>query len=79
MNDRAMPLSTSSCPLSRLPSADAPANATPRLVFLGTDADGAALEVVAVELEDESLLVIHAMPLRARYRSRYEEMKRWRR
>lgn len=30
---------------------------------------------MAVELEDESLLVIHAMPLRDRYRKQYEEAK----
>ena len=61
------------------PPADARASASPRLVFLGDDADGVALEVMAVELEDESLLVIHAMPLRGRYRDQYEEAKRWRR
>jgi hypothetical protein len=57
------------------PSAEAPAGASTRLVFLGEDAKGAALEVMAVELEDESLLVIHAMPLRDRYRKQYEEVK----
>jgi hypothetical protein len=51
----------------------------PRLVYLGDDADGVALEVVAIELEEGSLLVIHAMPLRDRYREQYEEAKRWRR
>ena len=30
---------------------------------------------MAVELEDDSLLVIHAMPLRDRYRKQYEEVK----
>lgn len=57
------------------PPADAPAGASPRLVFLGDDAEGIALEVMAVELEDGSLLVIHAMPLRDRYRKQYEEAK----
>lgn len=61
------------------PPADAPVDTTSRLVLLGDDADGVALEVMAVELEDESLLVIHAMPLRDRYRDQYEEAKRWRR
>jgi len=61
------------------PPADAPENASPRLVFLGDDEAGAALEVMAVELEDDSLLVIHAMPLRDRYRKQYEEAKKWRR
>ncbi len=57
------------------PTADAPAGASTRLVFLGDDAQGTALEVMAVELEDGSLLVIHAMPLRDRYRKQYEEVK----
>ena len=43
---------------------DAPLNADLRLVFLGDDAEGVALEVMAIELEDDTLLVIHAMPLR---------------
>jgi hypothetical protein len=61
------------------PPAGAPAGADPRLVYLGDDADGVALEVMAIELEDGSLLVIHAMPLRDRYREQYEEAKTWRR
>lgn len=61
------------------PPAGSPENASPRLVFLGDDMDGVALEVMAVELEDDIPLVIHAMPPRDRYRPRYEETKRWRR
>lgn len=61
------------------PPLGAPAGAEPRLVYLGDDADGAALEVMAVELEDGSLLVIHAMALRDRYREQHEEAKKWRR
>jgi hypothetical protein len=61
------------------PPLDSPESTSPRLVFLGDDADGIALEVMAVELEDGSLLVIHAMALRDRYREQYEEAKRWRR
>jgi hypothetical protein len=61
------------------PPAGAPASADPRLVYLGDDADGVALEVMAIELEDGDLLVIHAMPLRRRYREQYEEAKKWRR
>jgi hypothetical protein len=61
------------------PPAGAPAEAETRLVYLGDDANGVALEVMAIELEDESLLVIHAMPLRKRYWLQYEEAKRWRR
>jgi len=61
------------------PPAGAPAEAETRLVYLGDDANGVALEVMAIELEDDSLLVIHAMPLREHYRPQYEEAKRWRR
>lgn len=61
------------------PPAGAPAAAVPRLVYLGDDPGGVALEVMAVELETGDLLVIHAMPLRARYLEQYEEAKRWRR
>lgn len=61
------------------PPDDAPAGISVRLVFLGEDAKGTALEVMAVELDDDSLLVIHAMPLRNRYRKQYEEAKKWRR
>lgn len=61
------------------PPIDAPASASLRLVFLGDDAEGMALEVMAVELEDDALLVIHAMPLRDRYRKQYEEARKWRR
>lgn len=59
------------------PPAGAPADAEARLVYLGDDADGVPLEVMAVELEEGSLLVIHAMPLRERYREQYEEAKKW--
>jgi hypothetical protein len=50
----------------------------PRLLFLGDDESGIALEVMAVELEGGELYAIHAMPLRDRYRAEYEEAKRWR-
>lgn len=61
------------------PPADSPENASLRLVFLGDDEKRIALEVMAVELEDGALLVIHAMPLRDQYRKQYEEAKKWRR
>ena len=47
-----------------------------RLVFLGDDAAGSPLEVIAVETDRESLMVIHAMELRSRYLSTYEEVRR---
>jgi hypothetical protein len=46
-----------------------------RLVFLGDDESGRALEVMAVRT-DEGLLVIHAMDLRPKWRKLYEEAKR---
>lgn len=49
-----------------------------RLVYIGDDAAGVALEVIAVEVSDGELLVIHAMRLRSKYKQRYEEAKRWR-
>ena len=61
------------------PAADASENASLRLAFLGDDEDGIALEVIAIELDDDSLLVTHAMPLRDRYRTQYEEARKWRR
>ena len=39
----------------------------PRLVFLGPDATGQLLEVMAIQTKDDKLLVIHAQPIRARY------------
>jgi len=63
----------------REPPAGAPAGASVRLVFLGDDMEGIALEVMGVELEDKSLLVIHAMLLRDRFREQYEEARKWQR
>lgn len=60
------------------PPAGAPDCSDPRVVLLGEDAGGTALEVMAVELRDRSLLVIHAMVLRDRYLEQYEEAKQWR-
>jgi hypothetical protein len=45
-----------------------------RLVFLGDDATGRTLEVMAVRVE-RGLLVIHAMDLRPKWRALYEEGK----
>lgn len=49
-----------------------------RLLYLGDDEDGREIEVMAVELEDDELFVIHAMRMREKYRDEYEEAKRWR-
>lgn len=56
----------------------APAGGSRRIVFLGEDERGKALEVMAVRPTDETMLVIHAMSLRDRYRLDYEEAQRWR-
>jgi hypothetical protein len=48
-----------------------------RLLYLGDDADGVALEVMVVELETGELFVIHSMPMRQRYRAQYREAQRW--
>jgi hypothetical protein len=45
-----------------------------RVLFLGDDDSGRALEVIAVE-EADRLVVIHAMDLRPKFRSMYEEGK----
>jgi hypothetical protein len=46
-----------------------------RVVYLGDDARGRALEVMAVEGKHGVLLVIHAMELRDKYRKRYEDQR----
>jgi hypothetical protein len=48
-----------------------------KLYFLGADLEEVALEVVAVELEEESFRVIHARELRNRLRAIYEEARSW--
>lgn len=44
-----------------------------RSLYLGDDQHGAALEVVAIALDGERLLVVHAMTLRAAYREQFNE------
>jgi hypothetical protein len=46
-----------------------------RVVYLGDDDQGRALEVMSVEGKDDELLVIHAMELRDKYRKRYEDRR----
>ncbi|GAC1340785.1 MAG: hypothetical protein NVSMB29_10180 [Candidatus Dormibacteria bacterium] len=46
-----------------------------RLVFLGDDWNGVALEVMAIEAPDGDLLVIHAQKLRPKYRNAYERVR----
>lgn len=47
-----------------------------RIVYLGEDPEGGAIEVMAVKGRQGELLVIHAMELRAKYRERYQERGR---
>jgi hypothetical protein len=58
------------------PPLGSPGPRSMRLVYLGDDADGQPLEVMAIELPTGDLLVIHAMPLRAKYRRQYEEAEK---
>lgn len=44
------------------------------VIFLGSDASGVPLEIVAIESEAGGLLVIHAMRLRRRYRDDYRQV-----
>lgn len=48
-----------------------------RIYFLGDDLEEVALEVVAVELEEDDFRVIHAMELRNHFRGLYEEARPW--
>lgn len=48
-----------------------------RIYFLGNDLEEVALEVVAVELDEEDFRVIHAMVLRNRFCGLYEEARPW--
>jgi hypothetical protein len=50
-----------------------------RVLFLADDDEGVALEVVAVELDEEVLRVIHAMPVRRKHRGLYWRARRWQR
>jgi hypothetical protein len=49
-----------------------------RVLFLGDDLEGVALEVMAAENVEEEFTVIHAMNLRNKYLRLYEEAKEWR-
>lgn len=50
-----------------------------RIGFFGDDREGVAIEVMAVEREEDEFLVIHSMNLRDRFRGYYEEARQWRR
>jgi len=46
-------------------------------LFLGPDRDGVPLEVLAIELAESDLVVVHAMRLRRRYLDEYRMVMRW--
>lgn len=45
-----------------------------QVLFLGPDMNGVPLEVLAIELADGDLLVIHAMRMRQKYRDAFAEV-----
>jgi hypothetical protein len=49
-----------------------------RVGFFGDDLEGVALEVMAVERDEDEFFVIHAMNLRNRFKGFYEEARPWR-
>jgi len=48
-----------------------------RVVFIGDDLEGVALEVIAAEEVEEEFVVIHAMNMRNCFRGLYEEVHKW--
>ena len=64
-----------SCPLPLV--APAESELQDLLLFLGPDANGVPLEVVAVEQTDGNLIVIDAMRLRRSLVADYAEVMRW--
>jgi hypothetical protein len=48
-----------------------------RVVFIGDDLEGVALEVIVIEEDEEEFVVIHAMDMRKRFRGLYEEVRQW--
>ena len=59
------------------PPADSVDQTDDRVVFLGDDQTGRTLEIMAIMLPNDELLVIHAMKLRQRFTSDYLELKKW--
>jgi hypothetical protein len=55
------------------PPRGSPASWSTRVVYLGEDMRGQALEVMAVEDDRGDQLVIHAMPQREKYLKRFNE------
>ena len=47
------------------------------IFFIGLDQRGIPLEVAAIERSEFDVLVIHAMPLRARFLPEFERVMRW--
>lgn len=57
-------------------AAEPPQRPDEQIVYLGRDRRGKALEVMTVDLGQGVELVIHAMPLRPKYRAAYERRER---
>jgi hypothetical protein len=53
-----------------------PQSEADRLLFVGDDQQGVPLEIMGIELDDGSLLIIHAMKMRRAYRQLYQEVMR---
>jgi hypothetical protein len=47
------------------------------IFFIGFDQRGIPLEVAAIERSEVDFVVIHAMPLRARFLPEFERVMRW--
>jgi hypothetical protein len=56
---------------------DPPSDVDQRVVFVGDDLEGVALEVIAIEQGEDEFMVIHAMDLRNRFQGLYEEARSW--
>jgi len=61
--------------LPQPPPKDDPDDHDERLVFLGDDRNGLALEVIGIELADRDMLVIHAQRLREKNRVAYNRVR----
>lgn len=48
-----------------------------RVVFIGDDLEGVALEVIAAEEDEDAFVVVHAMNVRKRFRGLFEEVRQW--
>ena len=47
------------------------------VLFLGPDQHGNDLEIAGLDIGDGRVRVIHAMPMRAKYRAQYQRLMGW--